>query len=91
MNVLRKTLKSVYGSSADLQALNSEIDKLPKNCRIIHRCIFTVSIADLNQVASKFFRSVGDVFWIFPERELDRIVKSTISVMLLGTRRSIRV
>ena len=34
MNVLRQTLKSVYGSSADLQALNSEIDKLPKNCRI---------------------------------------------------------
>ncbi|KAG4419810.1 hypothetical protein IFR04_007029 [Cadophora malorum] len=34
VNVLRKTLKTVYGSSADLQALNSEIDKLPKNCRI---------------------------------------------------------
>ncbi|KUJ15759.1 uncharacterized protein LY89DRAFT_647727 [Mollisia scopiformis] len=34
VNVLRKTLKSVYGSSADLQALNSEIDKLPKNCRV---------------------------------------------------------
>ncbi|KAK0109026.1 hypothetical protein ONS96_002860 [Cadophora gregata f. sp. sojae] len=34
VNVLRKTLKNVYGSSADLQALNSEIDKLPKNCRI---------------------------------------------------------
>ncbi|TVY22406.1 putative phospholipase, mitochondrial [Lachnellula hyalina] len=34
VNVLRKTLKSVYGGSADLQALNSEIDKLPKNCRL---------------------------------------------------------
>ncbi len=34
VNVLRKTLKGVYGSSADLQALNSEVDKLPKNCRI---------------------------------------------------------
>lgn len=34
VNVLRKTLKAVYSSSADLQALNSEIDKLPKNCRI---------------------------------------------------------
>ncbi|OBT48524.1 hypothetical protein VE00_01280 [Pseudogymnoascus sp. WSF 3629] len=34
VNVLRQTLKSVYGNSADLQALNSEIDKLPKNCRI---------------------------------------------------------
>ena len=34
VNVLRKTLKSVYESSPDLQALNSEIDQLPKNCRI---------------------------------------------------------
>jgi len=34
VNVLRQTLKSVYSSSADLQALNSEIDKLPKNCRV---------------------------------------------------------
>ncbi|RKF58515.1 putative phospholipase C20G8.02, mitochondrial [Golovinomyces cichoracearum] len=34
INVLRKTLKSVYENSADLQALNSEIDKLPKNCRV---------------------------------------------------------
>ncbi|KAG9237578.1 DDHD domain-containing protein [Amylocarpus encephaloides] len=33
-NILRQTLKNVYGGSADLQALNSEIDKLPKNCRI---------------------------------------------------------
>ncbi|KAG9240580.1 DDHD domain-containing protein [Calycina marina] len=34
VNVLRKTLKKVYTHSADLQALNSEIDKLPKNCRV---------------------------------------------------------
>ncbi|KAI9836855.1 MAG: hypothetical protein M1819_001020 [Sarea resinae] len=34
VNILRKTLKGVYGSSADLQALNSEIDKLPKNSRV---------------------------------------------------------
>lgn len=34
VNTLRKTLKSVYDTSPDLQALNSEVDKLPKNCRI---------------------------------------------------------
>ena len=34
VNVLRKTLKSVYETSPDLQALNSELDKLPKNCRL---------------------------------------------------------
>ena len=34
VNVLRKTLKSVYEASPDLQALNNEVDKLPKNCRV---------------------------------------------------------
>ena len=34
VNVLRKTLKSVYEVSPDLQALNNEVDKLPKNCRV---------------------------------------------------------
>lgn len=34
VNVLRKTLKSVYDNSPDLQALNNEVDKLPKNCRV---------------------------------------------------------
>jgi len=34
VNVLRKNLKNVYQDSPDLQALNSEVEKLPKNCRI---------------------------------------------------------
>ena len=34
VNMLRKTLKNVYAKSPDLQALNSEVDKLPKNCRV---------------------------------------------------------
>jgi hypothetical protein len=34
VNTLRKTLKAVYDESPDLQALNSEVDSLPKNCRI---------------------------------------------------------
>ena len=34
VNVLRKTLKSVYDMSPDLQSLNSDLDKLPKNCRV---------------------------------------------------------
>ena len=34
VNVLRKTLKSVYENSPDLQGLNAEVDKLPKNCRV---------------------------------------------------------
>ncbi|KAL8938610.1 MAG: hypothetical protein Q9216_003803 [Gyalolechia sp. 2 TL-2023] len=34
VNKFRKTLKSVYDASPDLQALNNELDKLPKNCRV---------------------------------------------------------
>jgi DDHD domain len=34
VNTLRKTLKSVYNDSADLQALNGETEKEIKNCRI---------------------------------------------------------
>lgn len=34
VNTFRKTLKAVYNESADLQALNSEVESLPKNCRI---------------------------------------------------------
>lgn len=34
VNVLRKTIKDVYATSPDLQALNMEVEKLPKNCRV---------------------------------------------------------
>ncbi|KAF2835593.1 DDHD-domain-containing protein [Patellaria atrata CBS 101060] len=34
VNTLRKTLKGVYTASGDLQDLNQEVDKLPKNSRI---------------------------------------------------------
>jgi hypothetical protein len=34
VNVLRKTLKAVYSSAPDLQALNAQVDQLPKNSRI---------------------------------------------------------
>lgn len=34
VNSLRKTLKQVYGASPDLQALNLQVNELPKNCRI---------------------------------------------------------
>ncbi|KAK8236595.1 DDHD domain-containing protein [Phyllosticta capitalensis] len=34
VNTMRKTMKSVYASSADLQALNGEVEKQTKNCRV---------------------------------------------------------
>lgn len=34
VNTFRKTLKAVYGESADLQALNNEVSSETKNCRI---------------------------------------------------------
>jgi hypothetical protein len=34
VNTLRKTMKAVYNTSTDLQALNGEIEKPTKNCRV---------------------------------------------------------
>ncbi|KAK2609352.1 hypothetical protein QQS21_002133 [Conoideocrella luteorostrata] len=34
VNILRKTIKSVYSNSADLKALNLELDSGPGNCRV---------------------------------------------------------
>lgn len=34
VNTLRKTMKAVYASAPDLQALNSELGKQPSNCRV---------------------------------------------------------
>ncbi|OLN86337.1 putative phospholipase C20G8.02, mitochondrial [Colletotrichum chlorophyti] len=34
VNILRKNFKSVYSSSADLRALNSELEDGPRNCRV---------------------------------------------------------
>lgn len=34
VNILRKTLKSVYSASADLKALNSDLGTEPGNCRV---------------------------------------------------------
>ncbi|KAL8840906.1 MAG: hypothetical protein Q9170_001099 [Blastenia crenularia] len=34
VNKLRKTMKSVYDASPDLQALNNGLERLPKNCRV---------------------------------------------------------
>lgn len=34
VNTLRKTMKGVYASAPDLQALNSQLNDLPSNCRV---------------------------------------------------------
>ena len=34
VNEFRKTLKRIYGNAPDLQALNGEVDKQQKNCRV---------------------------------------------------------
>lgn len=34
VNTLRKTMKAVYASAPDLQALNSQLNQLPSNCRV---------------------------------------------------------
>jgi hypothetical protein len=34
VNTLRKTMKAVYASAPDLQALNSQLNQLPNNCQV---------------------------------------------------------
>lgn len=34
VNIMRKTMKSVYANSEDLRALNSELGIKPGNCRV---------------------------------------------------------
>jgi hypothetical protein len=61
VNVLRQTLKSVYLASADLQALNSEIDKLPKNCRIQVLPVFWRHELEFPRRSAKQTRSELDI------------------------------
>lgn len=61
VNTLRKTLKAVYANSADLQALNSEIDKIPKNCRIQVLPICWRHLLDFPKQSLKHIRKEHDL------------------------------
>jgi hypothetical protein len=69
VNVLRQTLKSVYKTSADLQALNSEIDKLPKNCRVQVLPVCWRHLLDFPKQGVRQNRKEHDLGDIFGEEE----------------------
>ncbi|KAH8786167.1 DDHD domain-containing protein [Hyaloscypha finlandica] len=69
VNVLRQTLKSVYKSSADLQALNAEIDKLPKNCRIQVLPVCWRHLLDFPQKSVRQARKEHDIGDAFGDEE----------------------
>lgn len=69
VNVLRQTLKSVYATSADLQALNSEIDKLPKNCRVQVLPVCWRHLLDFPKQGVRENRREHDLGDIFGEEE----------------------
>lgn len=52
VNVFRKTLKSVYGVSPDLQILNDEVGENKKNCKVqcLPVCRFTLHYKGADQV-----------------------------------------
>lgn len=61
VNEFRKTLKTVYNDSEDLQALNGEVDKLPKNCRIQVLPICWRHLLDFPQQSLKHIREELDL------------------------------
>lgn len=64
VNVLRKTLKSVYSASADLRALNSEIDEPGLgNCRVQVLPVIWRHLLDFpKRKPRKAERDLGEVF-----------------------------
>ncbi|KAF2730892.1 DDHD domain-containing protein [Polyplosphaeria fusca] len=61
VNNLRKTLKAVYAASADLQALNSEVDKEEKNSRVQVLPICWRHLLDFPQQSLKHTRKEHDL------------------------------
>lgn len=61
VNELRKNLKSVYGTSPDLQALNAEVNRLPQNCRIQVLPICWRHHLDFPQQGVKYNRREHDI------------------------------
>ncbi|KAI9772101.1 MAG: hypothetical protein M1840_001389 [Geoglossum simile] len=81
VNVFRKTLKSVYTASADLQALNSEVDKLPKNCRVQVLPVCWRHLLDFPKQSIKQNRrehDLGDADWSGDEEEYPSLADITI-------------
>lgn len=71
VNVLRKTIKSVYNNSPDLQALNSDLEKLPKNSRIQVLPIVWRHLLDFPKQSLKRNRKEQDLSDVDPEEEED--------------------
>ncbi|KIW03108.1 uncharacterized protein PV09_05753 [Verruconis gallopava] len=61
VNTLRKTLKSVYSNSPDLQALNAEVGKPQKNCRIQVLPICWRHLLDFPKQSLKYNRKEHDL------------------------------
>ena len=63
VNVLRKTMKAVYSSSADLRALNSEANEIgPGNCRVQVLPVVWRHMLDFPKRRQKNERDLGDTF-----------------------------
>ena len=61
VNQFRKTLKSMYGDCADLQALNGEADTMQKNCRVQVLPICWRHLLDFPQQGIKHNRREHDI------------------------------
>ena len=69
VNELRKTLKTVYNASPDLQALNSEVEKPQKNCRVQVLPICWRHLLDFPQQGVKHNRKEHDIADVATEED----------------------
>ncbi|KAF2228031.1 DDHD domain-containing protein [Elsinoe ampelina] len=78
VNSLRKTLKSVYSNSPDLQALNAEVDSLPKNCRVQVLPINWRHKLDFPKTSLKHNKKELDLGDVFEEDEYPNLENITV-------------
>jgi hypothetical protein len=85
VNVLRKTMKSVYAVSPDLQALNSSSPDSKKNCRVQVLPVL-VSQHKIINVGNLLIIVIGagDISWIFLVKVYVKIAKSSTLLTLIA-------
>lgn len=83
VNVLRKTIKSVYANSADLKALNSELGAGPGNCRVQVLPVCWRHLLDFpKKREKKGERDLGDVDDDEDECEYTHIIPLLVAMLL---------
>lgn len=84
VNQFRKTIKMIYGGSPDLQALNSEVERQQKNCRVQVLPICWRHLLDFPNQGVKYNRKEHDIADVGAEDEDDYPTLESITVDAAG-------